>query len=70
MRHTHLWTVINEETLETLKHEDGSVATFICAKHADNYASNNLNLWRVVEHNFWHENIHHKPNTFKKEWNY
>lgn len=66
MRHTHLWTVIDTETLETLKLEDGSVATFSCKDHADDFASEELNLWMVVEHEFWHPHIKHEPNIFLK----
>ena len=70
MIHTRLCIVMNLETLETLKHEEGKVATFYSRDHANEFASQNLNMWQVVEHDFWHPHLGHEPNTFMEHWNY
>ena len=72
MKHTHIFTIIDEETMETLKVVDNPlksepkmvVAKFHTIEEANEVASETLNLWTVIEHEFWHPHIKHEPNTF------
>jgi len=59
---TQLYIVINEETLETLKGEDGVTAKFTTRKDADDFASERLELWSFKEIFFKHKWINHTPN--------
>lgn len=59
---THLYIVINEETLDTLKGKDGVTAKFTTRKEADSFASQSLELWSIKEIFFKHKWINHTPN--------
>ena len=59
---THLYIVINEENLNTLKGKDGVTAKFTTRTEADSFASQSLELWSIKEIFFKHKWIHHTPN--------
>ena len=59
---THLYIVINEENLNTLKGKDGVTAKFTTRTEADSFASQSLELWSIKEIFFKHKWINHTPN--------
>lgn len=59
LNHTHLFVVLNEETLNTMKGKGGKTAKFKTFEEADWAAAERLNMWTVVEVNFHHKFIHH-----------
>ena len=59
---THLYIVIDEEHLETLKGSDGITAQFTDRQEADSFASERLEIWSIKEIFFKHRWIQHTPN--------
>jgi hypothetical protein len=59
---THLYIVIDEEHLETLKGSDGITAQFTDRQEADSFASERLEIWSIKEIFFKHKWIQHTPN--------
>jgi len=60
MKHTKLFVVLDEETLNTMKGKNGKTAKFNTEKEADKIAAGKLNMWCVVEVNFTHKFLSHK----------
>ena len=59
MKHTDLFIVINERTLNTMKGFGGKTAKFKSMEQADEKASEKLDLWSVVRIKFRHDFIQH-----------
>ena len=59
---THLYIVIDEEHLETLKGSDGITAQFTDRQEADSFASERLEIWSIKEIFFKNKWIQHTPN--------
>jgi len=59
MKHTKLFIVLNEETLNTMKGKNGKTAKFNTENEADKIAAGKLNMWSVVEVNFVHKFLNH-----------
>ena len=62
MRTTNIWIVLDEETLETMKNEDGTVAKFHFKAWANKAASEKLNIWTCINVHFQHKFISHSAN--------
>tara|TARA_R110001599_G_scaffold327687_1_gene540750 strand:- start:69 stop:266 length:198 start_codon:yes stop_codon:yes gene_type:complete len=60
MKHTDLFIVINERTLNTMKGFGGKTAKFKSMEQANEKACKKLELWSVVPIQFRHEFIQHK----------
>ena len=59
MKHTKLFVVLNEETLNTMKGKCGKTKKFKTEESANWAAARKLNMWRTVEVNFEHKFLHH-----------
>lgn len=59
-KHTNLFIVLNEETLNTMKGKGGKTAKFKTEDEANKKAASKLNIWSVVPVNFNHRFIHHE----------
>jgi hypothetical protein len=59
MKHTNIWIVIDEENLEVMKNEDGSVAIFSHKFLANAGASEKLSIWKCHNVQFEHKWLKH-----------
>jgi hypothetical protein len=59
MRHTKLFIVLNEETLNTMKGKGGKTAKFSTKEEANMTAAGKLKMWVVVEIAFEDKWIQH-----------
>ena len=59
---THVFAVLDEDNLELLKNKNNEVALFKSALDANEFASNNIGLWQVLELHFNHKFVQHKTN--------
>lgn len=59
MNKTDIWIVIDEENLEVMKNEDGTVAKFTDKVFANAEASTKLNIWTCFNVKFEHKWLKH-----------
>jgi hypothetical protein len=56
---THLFIVIDEDRLDTMKDEHDNTIKFKTHDEAEEFASNKLGIWTVVEIHFSHPWLQH-----------